>query len=241
MKERIYTIPINEAFDKNCECAICSFEKQQQQKIIEYTLGASMMEPDFRIITNELGFCEFHTSMLIKQENKLSYALVLKTHMNDLIEQFENMAMQLENQPQKSFFSKQTDIGDEILKSVNKRNKSCAVCKKLSSVMESFVDNIIYIYERENEFKTKFENSKGFCIRHFEQLLNSAKKHLNDKKYKEFSKMLFNLQITNLKRVRDDVDWFTKKFDYRYKNEDWKNSRDSVPRASTKISGYYEE
>jgi biotin carboxylase len=52
--------------------------KAQEQKIIEYTLGASMMEPDFRIITNELGFCEYHTSMLIKQENKLSKDLYEK-------------------------------------------------------------------------------------------------------------------------------------------------------------------
>ena len=106
--------------------------------------------------------------------------------------------------------------------------------------MDSFVDNIIYIYERESEFKAKFESSKGFCIKHFEWLLKSAKKQMNDKKYKEFSKMLFKLQTDNLKRVRDDVDWFTKKFDYRYKNEDWKNSRDSIPRASTKISSHYE-
>ena len=240
MKERIYTIPINEAFDKHCECAICSFEKEQQQKIIEYTLGASMMEPDFRIITNELGFCEFHTSMLIKQENKLSYALVLKTHLDDLISQFETLAQGIDNQPKKTLFSKQTDNDDTIINNVTKRNSSCAVCKKLGSVMESFVDNIIYIYERESEFKAKFESSKGFCIKHFEWLLKSAKKQMNDKKYKEFSKMLFKLQTDNLKRVRDDVDWFTKKFDYRYKNEDWKNSRDSIPRASTKISSHYE-
>ena len=78
MKEKIYTIPINDAFDKDSECPVCEFEKEQELLKIEYTLGASMMEPDERIFTNERGFCEKHTGMLIKQDNKLSFALVLK-------------------------------------------------------------------------------------------------------------------------------------------------------------------
>ena len=41
----------------------------------------------------------------------------------------------------------------------------------------------------------------------------------------------------NFKRVSDDIDWFVKKFDYRYENEPWKNSKDALPRAITKVSG----
>ena len=46
MKEKIYTIPINDAFDKNCECAVCAFMREEEKKLIDYTVGASMMEPD---------------------------------------------------------------------------------------------------------------------------------------------------------------------------------------------------
>jgi hypothetical protein len=31
--------------------------------------------------------------------------------------------------------------------------------------------------------------------------------------------------------LREDVKWFIKKFDYRYEEEPWKNSKDSVERA----------
>ena len=32
MKEKIYTIPINDAFDENGECPICSFMKKEDKK-----------------------------------------------------------------------------------------------------------------------------------------------------------------------------------------------------------------
>ena len=53
------------------------------------------------------------------------------------------------------------------------------------------------------------------------------------KKDSEFDEMeaflekLCKLQIDNLARVTEDVEWFTKKFDYRYKDADWKNSKDA--------------
>ena len=42
--------------------------------------------------------------------------------------------------------------------------------------------------------------------------------------------------IDNLKRVDADLDWFIDKFDYRYKNEPWKNSKDAVERTITKTN-----
>ena len=37
-----------------------------------------------------------------------------------------------------------------------------------------------------------------------------------------------------MKRVTDDLEWFIDKFDYRHKDEPWKNSKDALPRAITK-------
>ena len=35
----------------------------------------------------------------------------------------------------------------------------------------------------------------------------------------------------NLQRVKEDLDWFCAKFDYRNAGADWKNSKDAVERA----------
>ena len=39
-----------------------------------------------------------------------------------------------------------------------------------------------------------------------------------------------------MKRVRDDLAWFINKFDYKYRDEPWKNARDSVIRSVTKTN-----
>ena len=46
MKEKIYTIPVTEAFQQDCECPLCLMEEKLEEEALEYTLGASMMEPD---------------------------------------------------------------------------------------------------------------------------------------------------------------------------------------------------
>ena len=89
MKEHIYTIPINESFDKDCECPICEFMKKEEMDLVEYTLGASMMEPDERERSNVTGYCKRHFSMLFEKPNKLSLALVLQTHLEELRKNIE--------------------------------------------------------------------------------------------------------------------------------------------------------
>ena len=43
MKEQIYTIPVNEAFDTPCECPLCVLEKRLEDEAVEYALGAAMI------------------------------------------------------------------------------------------------------------------------------------------------------------------------------------------------------
>ena len=63
-KETIYTIPINEAFEKDTECALCEIEKRLEKEATEYALGPAMMEADHRELSNRTGFCNKHYSML---------------------------------------------------------------------------------------------------------------------------------------------------------------------------------
>ena len=84
--EKIYTIPVNEAFDACMEdktkgCPFCEMFRKVQENELDLILGASMMEPDIRIKTNEMGFCDKHFSMMMKRKNRLGLALMLESHL----------------------------------------------------------------------------------------------------------------------------------------------------------------
>ena len=55
MKEQLYTIPVNDAFQSECECPLCKMKKDLERNAIEYTLGPSYMEDDNRAMTDEAG------------------------------------------------------------------------------------------------------------------------------------------------------------------------------------------
>ena len=41
MKEKLYTIPVNDAFKEDCECPLCNIYKKLEQEALEYTLRPS--------------------------------------------------------------------------------------------------------------------------------------------------------------------------------------------------------
>ena len=66
--KQIYTLPVNKACeagaaDHSCGCPICALYRKLEEDELDLILGASMMEPDVRIRTNELGFCKIHYDM----------------------------------------------------------------------------------------------------------------------------------------------------------------------------------
>lgn len=240
MKERIYTIPINDAFNLDCECPICHFEKEEEQKLLEYMLGASMMEPDSREITNEKGFCKHHYLKILDMQNKLSIALVTETHMDTILKQLTEFENNIPS-PEKKLFKKGASLKDEIKNQTDffdNLYSSCALCDKLNHIMDVFMENLIFLIKTEPDFRDKFFKSKGFCLKHFNEILKYSVKQLNGEELYSFVKKLYNLEAENFKRVDEDLKWFTKKFDYRYKDADWKNSKDAVKRSIEKIVSF---
>ena len=96
-----------------------------------------------------------------------------------------------------------------------------------------------YPYKKDEEFARLFREGKGFCLPHFADLVETAEKKLNDKQKAEFYPTLFKIMKENYQRLQEEVTWFTDKFDYRNKDKDWGNSKDSIQRCMQKLGGGY--
>ena len=64
-----------------------------------------------------------------------------------------------------------------------------------------------------------------------------AAKYLNQKQAAVFVTALTEIQNRSLETLRDDVEWFTLKFDYRNHDKSWKNSKDALPRSIRRLRG----
>lgn len=251
MKERIYTIPITEAFGQDSECPLCLCERKLEADALEYAVGPSMMEPDSRVETNKTGFCQKHFTKLYNlQKNRLALGLVIDTHMceqnADLERLYRKYADAMEREGSRSLLAasglsgKKTAASkflEEAIQRLGTLEGSCDVCKRVGNNMEKFTEVTLYLFFKEPDFRQKFEASKGFCLRHVRMLMESALKELNPGKQAEFARSLLPMEIRHLKRIRSEVNHFTEMFDYRNKDGDWGNSRDAVPRSIEKLCG----
>ncbi len=241
MKEQIYTIPINEAYEADCECPLCLLKKRCEEEAVDYTLGAAMMEPDFRIESNEKGYCTRHFEMLLEKPNKLSLALVMETLVAENIKEldkFSKKAAALKKE-KSGIFKKNgaKEMTDELLALLTKREESCLICDKINYTMNRYVEVFLDMWKTEPDFRKKVTESKGFCLLHMRQLSEKATKQLSGRELKEFMAFLYEKQMSELKRISEDVHRFTLKFDYRNQNMEWGNAQDAPRRSIEKLTG----
>ncbi len=234
MKEKLYTIPVNEAFEADTECPLCTMRKKLETDAIEFTMGPSYMEDDIREATSRLGFCEKHLEQLYKHQNRLGLALILKTHMDKLAADIEKYSSS-GKAAGSSLFRKKTET-PAVVNHIGELEKTCFVCDKIDGTFERYVATIFYLYHTEEAFRIKLKSSKGFCTGHYKSLYEAAPMHLRGEELEGFLKLLNELYLENMKRVRDDLEWFINKFDYRYADEPWKNAKDALPRSMQKTN-----
>ena len=214
MKQKLHTIPVNEAFDLGGECSICSMRKELETNAIDFTMGPSYMEDDVRGETSRLGFCNEHIQLLYKNQNRLGLALILKSHMDKVIKDIEKLSGSNARIQAPSFFKRQGETSG-VVSYIEEQDGACYICEMINRTFCRYIDTIFYLYRQEDEFKKKFKSCKGFCSHHYGVLYKQAPKHLSGTQLKDFISELDSLYLDNMKRVRDELDWFIDKFDYR--------------------------
>ena len=122
---------------------------------------------------------------------------------------------------------------------VNKRNKKCYICNAFEENYDRYLMTFFEMYFKDSDFKEKVNSHKGFCLPHFGDMLNYATCHLSDKQQKEFSDTFFPLMEKSMQRLYKDVSWLIDKFDYRYKDADWGDSKEALQNCMQKLKGGY--
>lgn len=219
MRESILTIPVSESFESKCGCPICRMRDTLEKRTVEYIMGAAMMEPDIRIETNKLGFCKDHYNMMLKQKNRLSLALMLQTHIDEV---------------EKSVFSKKKlfEPKNAKQKKLTQYNSTCFVCEKVNGAMDKLYRTFFEVY-LDNDFRKLFLEQEYICLPHYELLCSIAPNYLQKANLERFYEDCALLSDKYMKTLYEDVSHFCSMYDYRNsgKDADWGNSKDSIERA----------
>lgn len=243
MKEKLYTIPLNDAVNANDECPFCFIERKVEQDLMDFVLGScsSYMESDVREATDQAGFCRTHFKKMFDYGNTLGNAWILKTHYQKTIQEMEQQFKNFKvgKTSFKDRFKKQTERKNAIGIWTAEREESCYICNRFAFDYDRYLDTFCIQYKKDPEFKERIKQSKGFCLRHFGDLCEAAETRLNDKEKEAFYEEMFALMEANMKRLQEDVSWMVEKFDYRNKGADWKNSKDAIQRGMQKLEGGY--
>ena len=243
MKEKLYTIPLNDAVNAHDECPFCFIERKLERDTLDFVLGnsSSYMESDIREATDHAGFCRTHFQKMFDYGNTLGNAWILKTHYEQ--KQKELAAVFKAHSPSKSgfkLFAKQPEPAtNPIVDWISKEKTSCYICNKFKDTYDRYMDTFFYMYTADDDFRKRILDSKGFCLTHFGDLCTAADSRLKEKELTTFYQDMEKLMTENIARLHEDVAWLIEKFDYRNKDADWKESKDAIQRGMQKLKGGY--
>jgi hypothetical protein len=223
MRERNYTIPINESFEQKSGCAVCRLYANLEKSSLEYTLSPAMMEPDVRLATNKHGFCKEHYKTLLTLKNRLSLSLTLESRLQEIVRALE-----------KPDVSKKPEETPGLRKDVL---LGCYVCSRIEGFFKAYINNILFLWDTEPDFRKLFAEQPEICLPHTVRLLQTAPGEMGRKRAAAFSEALGKIVLPHAKGLSEKVSRFCKSFDHRFTGQDLGDAKTAVEDAVKWLSG----
>lgn len=241
MDYHIDTIPVIDALNEDDECLLCAVYQKTDKLYTESFLGGSVMAPETRVEVNEHGFCPLHFHKLYDQKNRLGLALMTHTYMRETVRQMQSKEKHFPSGVKKKLFAdKKSDEFkqfDDFCKWIEEKHDDCMICKKVNEAMERYIYTMLYLFRTNEEFRHKLEASRGLCIHHLKQSVAMANDKFGAAGASEWLKFIMPVEYKAFERLDGELDWYIKKFDYRFREEPWGTSQDSLIRTLQKMVG----
>ena len=212
---------IKEKFKVDCECPLCEIQKVVEEQFLHEFLNDAVMEDNTRIKVGKLGFCSRHFDMLFSRQNKLSVALQIGTRADKISKILTPV--------------KNVKSAIKQAQALDKSGESCAICEYTNESMIKYYKTIAQMFERERNFYKTLISSKGFCLKHYAELLRYSKSAgFASKSYVD---VLSGVQIRNFERIKGELKEFCDKHDYRNALKPLGNAESALPRTREKFYG----
>lgn len=225
MKYHIDTIPILDAFkSEEGDCPLCLLRKNCEDKICDRFLGASVMEPSTRISVNDMGFCQRHHSMLFDRQNRLGHALMMQSYIIELRKKLEK-AFSAATSNSGMFFKK--DTNQTSIEKIKGISSSCIICNTLDETNKRYLYSCLHLLITNSDFIELFMN-KNVCLKDISCLFEMSLNEFSRQEKHKLIDILKNKTFTSLDKFEKDIDWFTKKFDYKNHDKPWGESKNAV-------------
>lgn len=201
MRESIISIPINDVFMVKEGCPICLMYEMLEQRCVEYILGAAMMDPEIRVMTNRYGFCYDHLITMAQKNKKLPLALLLKSHLDEL----EQSQITSRIRSKKEAFSAAND---------------CYICREIESNVTKLIENAVTLFTTDGSFRQLYRQQQYFCFKHYDQMGQIASETLKRKDLEVFMDTTTELTRNYLTDLQHDIYEFATMFDYRNSSQE---------------------
>lgn len=225
MHYHIDTGLIYEKFGIDCECPLCAIEKKVSEQFLHEFLNDAVMEDDTRVKVGKKGFCEKHFDMLFARRNKLSVALQINTRAEKIAPLFTAV--------------KSAGAAKKRAKELKAATENCVICDLVNESMTKYYKTIAQMFVREKEFYKTLFASKGFCLKHYSELLNYA--NYAGFATKEYLSVLSTVETRNFSRVQTELKAFCDSHDYRNAYKPLGDAENALPHARVKFYGEKQE
>lgn len=251
MKYEIDTIPVWDAVKAESECPLCLLEKRSRQAALRYYLGPSVMVPEVRVSVNETGFRPETLRLLSKDPNKLGLALISHTRLKTFRARLAARTKGLRHEADKAagLNPLQGLVGGKALQEriaaavafLREEEARCLVEDKVRADLERYAFTLLYLWQKDRDFRPAWVGSRGTCLRHAPDLLEMAARELTAPSLGAFVVEYLGLMDTNLNRVEADVLAFTQTFDSTHSHAPAGNPQGALERCLQKIAGVFPE
>ena len=110
-------------------------------------------------------------------------------------------------------------------------------CRRIDFNFGHMIETAVILWESDPDFIPKLKAQPYFCLPHYRAFIAQARRSMNKKTFASFWEQVSGIENAYLEKLGGDVSWFCKKFDYRYNDEPWYDSKDAVERAMKFLSG----